>query len=413
MFRPTVQNLPVTPVARRVLLGATALFGSVVVVASVAMLANQRAIRNSKGCAFEDGISYCAQATGKIGTAPFTYRPLVPFAARIVRAVSDWSLVGSFQFVAACGFLLTICSLAALARGTALRSGVAPRQAWLIAFGAVLLWISTPYALRFVLTAPTFVDELATGLAVTWLAVFFARGRLLVWVVAPVLAILATLAREVGIATVGVTCLTAVILRLVPLRHAVVNCVAAAGAFVFDLSQPHLPHPANSPSMAWEITEKWIRFPHQALSALLMGTGLVLFALTPFAVVRTRRALADPRYVSALVPTAVVLVVSSAFLGRELPRFSSVATPILCLLLAFYLVLVADALRVVLLTAAAFVFLQEWMIFDVVPRTHHGYAQYFYGRETFHLGIILLFVAIGAVLAVVDLDKVLSRPEQL
>jgi hypothetical protein len=162
-----VQNLPVTPVARRVLLVATALFGSVVVVASIAMLANQRAIRNSNGCAFEDGISYCAQASGKIGTAPFTYRPLVPFAARIVRAVSDWSLVGSFQFVAACGFVLTIGGLAALARGTALRSGVAPGQA----FGAVLLWIPTPYALRFVLTAPTFVDELATGLAVTWLAV--------------------------------------------------------------------------------------------------------------------------------------------------------------------------------------------------------------------------------------------------
>jgi hypothetical protein len=93
--------------------------------------------------------------------------------------------------------------------------------------------------------------------------------------------------------------------------------------------------------------------------------------------------------------------------------FSSVARPILCLLLAWYLVLVADAVGVVLLTAAAFVFLHEWKIFDVIPRTHRGYAQYFYGREAFHVSIILMLVAIGAVLAVIDLDKVLSRPEPL
>ena len=389
------------------MLGATALFGSVTAVASVAMLVRQRALLNFNGCAFPDGVSYCAQARGHIGTAPFSYRPLDPLAARIVRAVSGWDLVGSFQFVAACGFVLTVCALAALARGTALRSGVAPREAWFIAFAAVLLWIITPYALRFVLTAPVFVDELATGLAVTWLAVFFARGRPLSWVLAPVLATLATLAREVGIATVTVTCVTAVILRIVPLRHAVVNCVAAGGAFAFDLSRPHLPQPANSPSMAWEITEKWLHNPHQTLAALLMGTGLVLFALLPTTVVRTRRTLTDTRYVSALVPTAAVLVVSSPFLGRELPRFSSGATPIFCLLLAFYLVLIADTLRIVLLTAASFVFLHEWKIFGTVPRTHRGYAQYFYGRTVFHLAVILVLVAIGVVLTVVDLDKIL------
>jgi hypothetical protein len=280
----------------------------------------------------------------------------------------------------------------------------------MIAFGAVLLWIGTPYALRFVLTAPVFVDELATGLSTVWLAVFFARTTQIQWFLAPLLAVFATLAREVGVATVTITCVTAVIVGIVPLRYAVVNCAVAAAAFAFDLSQPHTTHSANSPSMAWEVFLKWVHHPHMALSAILMGTGLAIFALVPSSLRRTLRAVTDARYVSALVPTAVALVVSSPFLGRELPRFSSGATPILCLLLALYLVSVADILRIALLTTAAIVFLHEWKIFGVVQRSQPGYLNYFYGRTVFHLPAILLLAAIATVLFIVDIPASPPKP---
>jgi hypothetical protein len=53
---------------------------------AVSTLLRQRPLRDSGGCAFPDGLSYCRIALGLAGRRPFNQRPLVPLAARATRA---------------------------------------------------------------------------------------------------------------------------------------------------------------------------------------------------------------------------------------------------------------------------------------------------------------------------------------
>ena len=76
--------------------------------AAVAMLERQKPVTKNGACPFPDGISYCDMARGALGRHPYSYRPLVPLAARVTRAVTDLKLIASFRVVAIAGLLLTV-----------------------------------------------------------------------------------------------------------------------------------------------------------------------------------------------------------------------------------------------------------------------------------------------------------------
>jgi len=70
--------------------------------------------------------------------------------------------------------------------------------------------------------------------------------------------------------------------------------------------------------------------------------------------------------------------------------------------LAFYLVLVASTAQVVLLTIAAGIFIRQWNLFGVIPRTEHGYRIYFYGVDHFGATTLAILVVIAAAVALLD-----------
>jgi len=139
------------------------------------------------------------------------------------------------------------------------------------------------------------------------------------------------------------------------------------------------------------------------LAALLMGVGFAVVVLLPGVVRRVMRAVSEPRYIGVLLPAAIAPVVVSTFAGADVGRLSSAATPALSLLLAFYLVLVADTAQIVLVSVAAGIFIRQWHLFGVIPRTEFGYRTYFYGVNEF--GVAALAVLAVVAVAVMALDR--------
>ena len=167
-------------------------------------------------------------ASGHRAISPWSHRPLVPFVARLIRFASDSTLLGSFTVAAVGGFVLTVVALAGLGYVIASRSGIPRHEAHLVVVGAVVLWSVTPFALRFVLTAPVLTDELATGLLILWLALLLAPQRhSWTWTLAPIAAMLATTAREAAVATIVVTCWSPSHYDVTSRRDAFASCAAA------------------------------------------------------------------------------------------------------------------------------------------------------------------------------------------
>ena len=82
---------------------ALAILVALSLAAAVSMLENQKPVAKHGGCPFPDGISYCNMARGALGRHPYSYRPLVPLAARATRAVTGLQLVAGFRVVAVAG----------------------------------------------------------------------------------------------------------------------------------------------------------------------------------------------------------------------------------------------------------------------------------------------------------------------
>src|SRR5205823_5891851 len=116
--------------------------------------------------------------------------------------------------------------------------------------------------------------------------------------------------------------------------------------------------------------------PRDTLVQLLMGSGLGLLALLPTVLVRLGFSLQQSRYIYALLPAALVPAVLALFSGGDLPRLSSPASPFLALVLALYVVRLASATQIVLLTAAMSLILENWHPFDVVARAPWSYVLY-------------------------------------
>jgi hypothetical protein len=139
------------------------------------------------------------------------------------------------------------------------------------------------------------------------------------------------------------------------------------------------------------------------LAALLMGTGFALFALCPTLLLRVTRSVRDARFIGALLPACLTPIALSMFTGSDLPRLSSPATPVLCLLLSLYVVRVADAAQILLLALAAGIVTARWMPFEAVTRSTTGYVRYFYGRNAFSASILTALAVIAIAVAVLDL----------
>ena len=82
---------------------------------------------------------------------------------------------------------------------------------------------------------------------------------------------------------------------------------------------------------------------------------------------------------------------------------------VLSLVLAFYLVLVSSAVQVLLLAVATGVFIRQWSLFQVIPRTEHGYRTYFSGVNDFGAPTLALLAVVAAAVIVLDLRSV-RRP---
>jgi hypothetical protein len=300
--------------------------------------------------------------------------------------------------------VLTVGALAALGYELSRRAGTSRRRAIAIAVAAPALWFATPFALRFALTAPALTDALATGLTVAWLALLFAAPRRRwLWALAPAAAVLATTAREAAFLTIAATCVAAVALRAISRRDAYFNVAASALAFGFDITRPFKPSgfDATSDWAGW--LRRWFDTPHAMLAALLTGVGFAAVALLPVVVRRAMTAVPQPRYIGALLPAALVPIVLSTFAGADVGRLSSAATPVLSLVLAFYLVLVASATQVVLLAVATGIFIRQWSLFEVIPRTEHGYRTYFYGVKDFGTATLVFLAVVAAAITLLDL----------
>jgi hypothetical protein len=385
--------------------------GIVAVAALAAMLVRQRAITGLGGCGTGDGVSYCAMARGKLGRRPFSHRPLVPAIARVVSAALDTTVRHSFLVIALCGFVLTLVAIVALGRRVALRTGIDARKAARIGALAAVLWAVTPLALRFVLLAPVLTDSLGTALLVAWLAALLARSRhRFTWVLAPMVAVLATLAREVNAATIAATCIVALGVHIVSIRRAGATIAATTAALLFDLTRPGLPNTvvSNLPSDTFRY---WTEHPGPTLRALLMGVGFALLALLPTVWIRMSRRLPTPRPVVVLLPAAVVPILLSAG-GLDLPRLSSPATPVLCVLLSLYLLTTATPVQTLLISALGALFFYEWDVFGVLPRTHLGYTDYFLARGAFRPAMLGVLLAITVTVVVLDVNALRneSRP---
>jgi len=321
----------------------------------------------------------------------------------VTHAATGLKLVAGFRAVAIAGLALTAGALAALGYVLALRAGVSRRQGRAIALVAPALWFGTPFALRFDLTAPVLTDSLATGIAVMWLALLLVPWRRRWWwVLAPVAAVLATTAREAAFLTIATTCIAAVALRVIARRDAAVNIGASALALAFDLTRP-FKTPGSDALTDWgKWLARWFDTPRAMLAALLMGVGFAGFAMLPSGVRRVMRRVEHPRYLAALLPAALVPILLSTVGGADVGRLSSAATPVLSLMLAFYLVLVASTAQIVLLTVAAGIVIGQWNPFGVVPRTEHGYRIYFYGADHFGATTLAILVVIAAAVALLD-----------
>ncbi len=384
-----------------VLVTSLALLVTVSAASAARMLAKQRPIRDSGGCAFPDGLSYCRMARSLAGRRPFNQRPLVPLAARTARAITNVNLVSSFRIVAVAGLLLTLGALAALGYVISLRAGTSRRHAVAIALVAAALWFVTPFALRFSLTAPVLTDELATALAIAWLALLFAAGsRRWTWVFAPMVAVLATAARETAFAVIAVTCVVAAALRVIERRDAYLSVGAAALTAVFDVTRPFKPSSYDALSSWAKWLGKWFDTPRATFTALLMGVGFAALALLPGVVSGATKAVSHPRYVYALLPAAIVPLFLATFGGADVARLSSAATPVLSLLLAFYLVLVARTEQILILAAGAAIYIRGWHLFGEVVRSDAGYVAYFFGRTTFETETLVALAVIAVALVV-------------
>ena len=261
------------------------------------------------------------------------------------------------------------------------------------------------------MTTPALTDELATGLTVAWLALLFAAGRgRWLWTLAPAAAILATTAREAAFVTIAATCVAAVALRAISRRDAYFNVAASALALAFDLTRPFKSSGFDATRDWVHWGRRWIDTPRATLAALLTGVGFAALALLPGVVRRVMKAVPQPRYVGALLPAALVPIVLSTFAGADVGRLSSAATPVLSLVLAFYLVLVANTAQVLLLAVAAGIFIRQWSLFEVIPRTEHGYRTYFYGVDDFGAATLALLAVVAAAIIVLDVRSV-RRPQ--
>jgi hypothetical protein len=382
------------------LISSLALLVGVSAASAVSMVARQRPLREAGGCAFPDGLSYCRIARGLVGRQPFNQRPLVPLAARATRAMTDMTLVSSFRIVAIAGLLLTLGALAGLGYVISLRAGTSRRHAVAIALVAPALWFVTPFALRFVLTAPVLTDELATGLAITWLALLFAprRGRW-TWLLAPVVAVAATLSRETAFVTIAATCVVAGALGVIARRDACLSAGAAALAAIVDVTRPFKASSYDALSAWAKWLGRWFDAPRASIVALLMGVSFGVVALLPGVISRVMKAVPRPRYVGALLPAAVVPLILATFGGVDVARLSSAATPVLSLLLAFYLVLAASTEQILIIAVGAAIFIRGWHPFGVVARSQPGYIAYFFGRTTFGTWTLVALgvVAVGLV----------------
>jgi hypothetical protein len=91
----------------------------------------------------------------------------------------------------------------------------------------------------------------------------------------------------------------------------------------------------------------------------------------------------------------------ATFGGADVARLSSAATPVLSLLLAFYLVLVARTGQIFIIVTGAAIFIRGWHLFGQVVRSEPGYIAYFFGRNTFGTAMLvaLAVVAIGVVVS--------------
>jgi hypothetical protein len=147
---------------------------------------------------------------------------------------------------------------------------------------------------------------------------------------------------------------------------------------------------------------RWFDTPRAMLAALLMGVGFAGFALLPGGIRRVMRRVQHPRYLAVLLPAALVPILLSTVGGADVGRLSSAATPVLSLMLAFYLVLVASTAQVVLLTLAAGIVIGQWNLFGVIPRTERGYRMYFYGLNHFGATTVAILVVIAAAVALLD-----------
>jgi hypothetical protein len=383
------------------LTGSLALLVAVSTASAVSMLASQRPLRGAGGCAFPDGLGYCRIARGLAGAQPFNQRPLVPLAARATRAITDVTLVSSFRIVAVVGLLLTLGALAALGYVISLGAGASRRDAVEIAVAAPALWFVTPFALRFALTAPVLTDELATGLAIAWLALLFAPWRSRgMWMLAPVVAVLATLSRETAFVTIAATCVVAGALGVIARRDAYLSAGASALAAIFDVTRPYKASNYDALSSWAKWLGRWFDAPRASIVALLMGVSFAVVALLPGVLSRAMRAVPRPRVVGALLPAAVVPLLLATFGGVDVARLSSAATPVLSLLLACYLVLAAKTEQILIVAVGAAIFIRGWHPFGLVARSQAGYVAYFFGRTSFGTWTLVALAVVAVALIV-------------
>ncbi len=370
--------------------------------ALVVMLFRQRAITALGGCGTGDGLNYCAVANGRTAKWPFSHRPLVPLVARLIHLVSHLSVPHSFLVVALAGFVLAAVTTAALGGILAERAGLDRRRTRWVAIAASAAWAVSPFGLRFALLSPVLTDGLATALLVSWLVVAIRppSGRYAL-VAAPLLAFLATLARETSAATIVLTCVVAFACHVVPVRTAIASGGAALLAFVFDVTRPARPN-ARYVHDAWHSSlSYWSRHPGATTHALLMGVGVALIALLPTTIIRLRRRMDEPEVLAPLLTAMVVPILLSAG-GLDLPRLSSPAAPIGSAVLAVYAVGIGGRTRTLVLLAIGTAFLFEWRIFGVIARTQKGYTGYFLGRRSFGAVSLTLVAALVVALLVID-----------
>lgn len=190
------------------------------------------------GCAYGDGISYCAMARGHEGYLPFAHRPLLPL---VVRVLHFGSLPARFRLVDLVSMAVIAWLTALLTRRLAAARGVAGRARTAGGAFAGALVLLSPEVMHITFWNPVGTDQAALALGLTWLVLATSPSPPRRWWAAPAAAA-AVLTREAWALPIMAGAVATLALTPRATRQVVAQLVVTVGAAGVAMTRPGIPY---------------------------------------------------------------------------------------------------------------------------------------------------------------------------